>query len=65
MLRPVDLLHLGQFGQPVERLARPFTLHGADRDVHPHERHGGDQEQQHEAAGPDAREVVQKAKGNG
>jgi hypothetical protein len=61
MLGPVDFLHLGQLGQLVERLADRLPLHGADREMHPGKRAGGDQEQQHEAAGPHAGQVVHHA----
>jgi hypothetical protein len=39
-------------------------LHPADRGVHPHQRHRADDEQQHEAGGPDADDVVQRAEGD-
>ena len=57
----VDLLHLGQLGQLLELLAVDALLHGADGEVHPHERHRRDGEQRHEAALPHAGQVVEHA----
>ena len=33
--------------------------------MHPHQRHGNDEEQQPEAALPDARQIVERAEGDG
>ena len=40
------------------------ALHPLDGEMHPQERAAGDQEQQHEAAGPDAGEIVEHAEGD-
>ena len=39
-------------------------LHAADGKVHPRQRAGDHHEQQHEAAGPDAGQVIEYTKGN-
>ena len=57
----VDLLHLRQLGELLELLAVDALLHGADGQVHPHQREARDGEQRHEAALPDAGEVVEQA----
>ena len=40
MLRPVDLLHLRQFGKLVERFADDAAFHLADRHMHPEQSAG-------------------------
>ena len=60
MLGLVNLLHLGEFGQLLQRLADDAAFHLPDRDMHPDQRAGHQQEQQHEAAGPEAGQVDQR-----
>ena len=61
----VDRLHFRELAAAcrARRLAR-LALHAPDREMHPDERHGDDQEQQHEAAGPDAGQIVEHAEGD-
>ena len=60
----MNLLHLRQLRKLVERLPDDTALHLADRHVHPQERAGHQQEQQHEAAGPHAGEIVERPERN-
>jgi hypothetical protein len=65
--RRMDRLHFRKFGKRRRRRAdrQRSALHLPDRDVHPHQRDGNDQEQQPEAALPDAGQVVERAEGDG
>ena len=60
----VDRLHLRELRQLPQAGLEGFALHAADGKVHPGQRDGGNQEQQHEATGPDAGEVVEHAEGD-
>ena len=64
MLGTVDLLHFRQFRQAGQGLASHVALHRPDRDVHPDQRHGRDQEHEHEAARPNTGQVVQRTEGD-
>ena len=61
----VDLLHFGKLGKLLQRFADDAALHLADRQVHPDERTRDEHEQQHEAARPDAGQVVSTPKAIG
>src|SRR5262249_27717301 len=65
VLRPMDILHLRQFGKLFERFADGATLHLADRYVHPQERSRDEQEKQHEATSPYTSKIVERAEGDG
>ena len=60
----VDRLHFGEFRQLLQTAGERLPFHALDGDVHPDQRTGGDEEQQHEAAGPDAGEIVERAEGD-
>ncbi len=65
MLRLVDLLPSpGSSGSLRSAGAGDCPLHAPDGEMHPDKRTDGDQEQQHEAARPDAGEVVEHAEGD-
>ncbi len=51
----------GSSGSLLQLRLRDSALHVADRDVHPDQRGRDQSEQQHEATGPDAGEVVERA----
>ncbi len=55
----------GNCGSCVERSGAGFAFHLADGKVHPHERAGDQDEQQHEAARPQPGEIDERAKGDG
>ena len=57
-----DSLFTGQFGK--EALTTKSAFHMQDRGMHPQKRHRGDGEQQHEAACPDADNVIHDPEGN-
>ena len=57
MLGLVDFLHFGEFRQLLQRFADDTAFHLPDRDMHPDEGAGDQQEQQHEATGPKAGQV--------
>ncbi len=61
MLGLVNLLHLGKFRQFLQRFADDSALHLPDRNMHPDQRARHQQEQQHEAAGPEAGQIDQRA----
>ncbi len=63
----MDRLHLGQLGELADRhaLGRGLALHLPHGGVHPDRGRDDDGEEQPEAALPDAREVVQRAEGDG
>jgi hypothetical protein len=57
----VNRLHFRQLRQPMQLGFGGLALHAADRDMHPNERSSDQPEQQHEAACPDAGEIVERA----
>jgi len=57
--RLVDFLHLGERGQLFKDGAGGRAFHALDGDVHPYQRDRCDAEQRHEAALPDAGQVVE------
>src|SRR5262249_9179717 len=65
VLRPMDILHLRQFGKLFERFADGATLHLADRYVHPQEPSRDEQKKQHEATSPYPSKIVERAEGDG
>ena len=60
----VDRLHFREFGQLVQPGGKRLAFHALDGEMHPQQRAAGNEEQQHEAAGPDAGEVVERAEGD-
>ena len=61
----MDRAHFGEFGQTVQHVTDLIAFHLANGGMHPDQRAGGNCEQQHEAALPDAGQIIQGAERDG